>query len=112
MREIEVGEKEIVCLLRECSGKSTTMKTILGIVKPTRHVNSCARELTGSDPRVVRKGFPLNPGGFSRLSWESEMGLHARERLQHRGGNGRSLLLFPEGEGGPDGLCHVEQMLP
>jgi branched-chain amino acid transport system ATP-binding protein len=33
---IEVGEKEIVCLLGgNASGKSTTMKTILGIVKPT-----------------------------------------------------------------------------
>ena len=34
---LEVGEGELVCLLGgNASGKSTTLKTILGIVKPRR----------------------------------------------------------------------------
>jgi branched-chain amino acid transport system ATP-binding protein len=71
---IEVGEKEIVCLLGgNASGKSTTMKTILGIVKPTSgSVEFMGERIDGLPThRVVRKGISPVPESrriFGRLS--------------------------------------------
>ena len=49
--DLEVRQGEIVCLLGgNASGKSTTMKTILGIVRP-RQSSSRATGSTGSPPR-------------------------------------------------------------
>jgi branched-chain amino acid transport system ATP-binding protein len=71
---IEVGEKEIVCLLGgNASGKSTTMKTILGIVKPTSGTVEFMGERIDGLPThaVVRKGISPVPESrriFGRLS--------------------------------------------
>jgi branched-chain amino acid transport system ATP-binding protein len=71
---IEVGEKEIVCLLGgNASGKSTTMKTILGIVKPTSGtVEFMGERINGFYTHsIIRKGISPVPEArriFARLS--------------------------------------------
>jgi branched-chain amino acid transport system ATP-binding protein len=83
---LQVEKGEIVCLLGgNASGKSTTMKTILGLVRPTsgtvvfegRRIDSVA---TGE---IVRRGISLVPEGrriFGRMTvWENlVMGSYAR----------------------------------
>ena len=71
---IEVGQKEIVCLLGgNASGKSTTMKTILGIVKPTSgQVEFMGRRIDGlATNKIVRLGISPVPEArrvFARLT--------------------------------------------
>jgi len=71
---IEVGEKEIVCLLGgNASGKSTTMKTILGICKTHLRNRGIHGERIDGLPThaVVRKGISPVPESrriFGRLS--------------------------------------------
>jgi branched-chain amino acid transport system ATP-binding protein len=71
---IEVGQNEIVCLLGgNASGKSTTMKTILGIVKPTSgRVEFMGRRIDGLDThKIVRLGISPVPEArrvFARLT--------------------------------------------
>jgi branched-chain amino acid transport system ATP-binding protein len=85
---IEVGEKEIVCLLGgNASGKSTTMKTILGIVKPTSGTVEFMGERIHAFPthRIVRKGISPVPEArriFARLSVREnlEMGAFMHRR--------------------------------
>ena len=53
--DLEVGEGELVCLLGgNASGKSTTLKTILGIVSPAQRVGraSRARRSPSGRPRI------------------------------------------------------------
>jgi branched-chain amino acid transport system ATP-binding protein len=83
---LQVEKGEIVCLLGgNASGKSTTMKTILGLVRPTsgtvvfegKRIDSVA---TGE---IVRRGISLVPEGrriFGRMTvWENlVMGSYAR----------------------------------
>ena len=62
--ELQVEPGEIVCLLGgNASGKSTTMKVILGLVKPrTGKVIFGGREITGlATPKVVRLGLGSVP---------------------------------------------------
>ncbi len=75
---LEVGNGEIVCLLGgNASGKSTTMKTILGIVRPTRGtVEFEGRRIDGTATgEIVRRGISLVPEGrriFGRMTvWEN-----------------------------------------
>ena len=52
--DLQVGEGELVCLLGgNASGKSTTLKTILGIVAPRRGtVRFAGEEITAGRPRT------------------------------------------------------------
>jgi len=87
---IEVGQKEIVCLLGgNASGKSTTMKTILGIVKPTSgQVEFMGRRIDGLNThKIVRLGISPVPEArrvFARLTVREnlEMGafIHRRNK--------------------------------
>lgn len=80
---IEVGEKEVVCLLGgNASGKSTTMKTILGIVKPTTgRVEFMGDRIDGlSTHKIVRKGISPVPEArriFPRLTVRENLELGA-----------------------------------
>ena len=71
---VEVGPREIVSLLGgNASGKSTTMKTILGIVKPTTgRVEFNGERIDGlSTHEIVRKGISPVPESrrvFARLT--------------------------------------------
>ena len=75
---LEVKQGEIVCLLGgNASGKSTTMKTIIGLVRPT--TGSVAFEGQRIDTvatgEIVRRGISLVPEGrriFGRMTvWEN-----------------------------------------
>ncbi len=85
--DIEVKKGEIVCLLGgNASGKSTTMKTILGIVKPTRgKVVFKGRVVNDvSTPERIKMGLatvPENRRLFPRLTVleNLEMGAYTRE---------------------------------
>lgn len=86
---IKVGATEIVCLLGgNASGKSTTMKTILGIVKPAAgRVEFMGERIDGcSTHAIVRKGISPVPEArriFARLTVKEnlEMGafIHRRD---------------------------------
>ena len=62
---IHVGEGELVCLLGgNASGKSTTLKTILGIVKPRARARSCSPARTSRGGRRAtgsRAGIAIVP---------------------------------------------------
>jgi branched-chain amino acid transport system ATP-binding protein len=61
---LEVGEGELVCLLGgNASGKSTTLKTIIGIVRPRRGAVEFAGEDVGERPTSYRigKGMAIVP---------------------------------------------------
>jgi len=85
---IEVREDEIVCLLGgNASGKSTTMKTILGIVKPTSgRVEFMGERIDGLPTHtIVRRGISPVPEArriFARLSVREnlEMGAFIHRR--------------------------------
>lgn len=91
---IEVGSKEIVCLLGgNASGKSTTMKTILGIVKPTSGTVEFMGERIQGLPthRIVRKGISPVPEArriFGRLSVRENLEMGA---FMHRRDSGYSV---------------------
>jgi branched-chain amino acid transport system ATP-binding protein len=77
---IEVGRGEVVCLLGgNASGKSTTMKTILGIVRPrSGSVKFAGERIDGlSTQAIVSKGISLVPEArrlFGRMTvWENLM---------------------------------------
>ena len=84
---IEVGEREVVCLLGgNASGKSTTLKTALGLVRP----RSGSVEFAGEDvtdrptPYRIRRGMAIVPENrrlFAPLSVAEnlEMGGHLRD---------------------------------
>ena len=88
---IQVGSEEIVCLLGgNASGKSTTMKTILGIVRPTSgHIEFNEERIDGlSTHKIVRRGISPVPEArrvFARLTVKEnlEMGafIHRGDRL-------------------------------
>ena len=85
---IQIGPKEIVCLLGgNASGKSTTMKTILGIVKPTSgRVEFNGERIDGLRPyKIVRKGISPVPEArrvFARLTVKENLEMGA---FIHRG---------------------------
>ena len=90
---MEVAADEIVCLLGgNASGKSTTMKTILGLVKPTSgQVTFMGKRIDGmATHAIVRRGISPVPEArrvFARLTIREnlEMGgfMHRRKREYH-----------------------------
>lgn len=101
---VEVKRGEIVCLLGgNASGKSTTMKVILGLVKPREgHVFFDNQEITGrSTPKIVRLGIGSVPESrriFAQMTVRENllMGAYQRhDRKQINEDYERMLVLFP-----------------
>jgi len=103
---IQIGSEEIVCLLGgNASGKSTTMKTILGIVKPSSgQVEFNGERIDGlSTHKIVRKGISPVPEArrvFARLSVKEnlEMGafIHRRnQKYDSKSEMSKTFQLFP-----------------
>ena len=76
--DLEVGEGEIVCLLGgNAAGKSTTLKSILGLVQPRAGTIEFDRQPINGMPteQIVRRGIALVPESrriFARMSvWEN-----------------------------------------
>ena len=89
--DLEVRKGEIVCLLGgNASGKSTTMKTILGLVRPTSGTVEFEGERLNGLPtgQIVRRGISLVPEArriFGRMTvWENLiMGAYVRQGQPH-----------------------------
>jgi branched-chain amino acid transport system ATP-binding protein len=76
--DLEVRKGEIVCLLGgNASGKSTTMKSILGLVRPTSGTVEFEGQILNGLPtgQIVRRGISLVPEArriFGRMTvWEN-----------------------------------------
>jgi branched-chain amino acid transport system ATP-binding protein len=89
---LEVGEGELVCLLGgNASGKSTTLKTILGLVRPRAGtVEFAGRDVTGepTSGRIAR-GMAIVPENrrlFAPLTVEEnlELGAYLRDAWRTR----------------------------
>ena len=86
--DLEVRQGEIVCLLGgNASGKSTTMKTILGIVRPRQGTVEFEGQRIDGLPTeaIVSRGISLVPEArriFGRMTvWENlTMGAYTRRR--------------------------------
>ena len=76
---LEVGEGEIVALLgRNGAGKSTTLKSLIGLVRPRQgHVKMFGAETTGQPPfRIAAMGVGYVPEGrrvFANLTVEENL---------------------------------------
>jgi branched-chain amino acid transport system ATP-binding protein len=101
---LQVNQGEIVCLLgANAAGKTTTMKTIFGIVRPRRGaVVFEGQQISGtSTDRIIGKGLALVPEGrrvFSRMSVHEnlEMGAYMRNnRAELQSDIERVYTLFP-----------------
>ncbi len=98
-------EGEIVCLLGgNASGKSTTMKTVLGLVKPTQGQVTFAGERidTLDTSQVIERGVAVVPEArriFPRMSVSENLELGAfvrrRDRAGMRSDRDRVFGLFP-----------------
>jgi branched-chain amino acid transport system ATP-binding protein len=104
--DLHVDRGEIVCLLGgNASGKSTTMKTILGLVRPTSGTVEFEGRILDGLPtgRIVRQGIALVPEArriFGRMTvWENLiMGAYVRSGEPQREIDGdmeRVYGLFP-----------------
>ncbi len=101
---LQVNQGEIVCLLgANAAGKTTTMKTIFGIVRPRRGVVTFeGQQISGtSTDSIIGKGLALVPEGrrvFSRMSVHEnlEMGAYMRNnRAELQSDIERVYTLFP-----------------
>jgi len=101
---IEVARGEIVCLLGgNASGKSTTMKVILGLVKPrTGSVIFDGQEISGmSTPKIVRLGIGSVPESrriFAQMTVRENLLMGAYQRRDHKlvaEDYAKMLTLFP-----------------
>lgn len=101
---LQVNQGEIVCLLgANAAGKTTTMKTIFGIVRPRRGaVTFEGQPISGtSTDNIIGKGLALVPEGrrvFSRMSVHEnlEMGAYMRNnRAELESDIERVYTLFP-----------------
>jgi branched-chain amino acid transport system ATP-binding protein len=101
---IEIRAGEIVCLLGgNASGKSTTLKTILGIVKPARGTVEFDGEPIGglTTQQIVERGISMVPENrrlFKRMSVREnlEMGAYLRQDRENiQGDLDRIFDLFP-----------------
>jgi branched-chain amino acid transport system ATP-binding protein len=104
--DLHVDRGEIVCLLGgNASGKSTTMKTILGLVRPTSGTVEFEGRILDGLPtgKIVRQGIALVPEArriFGRMTvWENlMMGAYVRSGEPQRDIDGdmeRVYGLFP-----------------
>lgn len=102
--ELAVQPGEIVCLLGgNASGKSTTMKVILGLVKPRAgKVIFAGREITGlATPKVIRLGVGSVPEArriFANMTVRENllMGAYKRnDKAEIEQDYARTLALFP-----------------
>ncbi len=102
--DVSVPRGEIVCLLGgNASGKSTTMKVILGLVKPrTGRVIFDGQEITGlSTPKIVRYGIGSVPESrriFAQMTVRENLLMGAYQRRDRAVINedyARLLDLFP-----------------
>ena len=104
--DLHVDRGEIVCLLGgNASGKSTTMKTILGLVRPTSGTVEFEGRILDGLPtgKIVRQGIALVPEArriFGRMTvWENlMMGAYVRSGEPQREIDGdmeRVYGLFP-----------------
>src|SRR5262249_43008632 len=101
---VQVDKGEIVCLLgANAAGKTTTMKTIFGIVKPRRGSVFFENERidTVTTDAVIRRGLALVPEArrvFSRMSVHENMEMGAflnNDRASIDQGIERVYALFP-----------------
>ena len=102
--DLEIAEGEIVCLLGgNASGKSTTMKTILGVVRPTAGTVEFDGQVI-NDLRTaqrIERGLAIVPENrrvFPRMSVRENLEMGAflrRDRLSVEGDLERVLALFP-----------------
>jgi branched-chain amino acid transport system ATP-binding protein len=101
---LQVNQGEIVCLLgANAAGKTTTMKTIFGIVRPRRGVVTFdGQQISGtSTDNIISKGLSLVPEGrrvFSRMSVHEnlEMGAYMRNNRSELAADiDRVYTLFP-----------------
>lgn len=101
---IEVPRGEIVCLLGgNASGKSTTMRVILGLTKPQAgHVFFDGQEITGwPTPKIVRLGVGSVPESrriFGQMSVRENLlmgAYHRQDQAQINEDYARMLALFP-----------------
>ena len=101
--ELEVGEGELVCLLGgNASGKSTTLKTILGIVSPrTGTVTLAGEDVTGrSTSARIQRGLAIVPENrrvFAPMSVleNLQMGAYLTPRADLKEEFERVYTLFP-----------------
>jgi branched-chain amino acid transport system ATP-binding protein len=102
--DLEVGEGELVCLLGgNASGKSTTLKTILGIVQPrTGTVRLGGEDVTRfSTARRIERGLAIVPEnrrlfGPMTVLENLEMGAYLRPRADLREDLERVYEIFPQ----------------
>jgi branched-chain amino acid transport system ATP-binding protein len=101
---LEVGQGEIVCLLGgNASGKSTTMKTILGVVRPTAGTVEFDGEVINDvrTARRIERGLAIvheNRRVFPRMTVRENLEMGAflrRDRLSVEADLVRVLGLFP-----------------
>jgi branched-chain amino acid transport system ATP-binding protein len=101
---IEIREKEIVCLLGpNAAGKSTTLKTILGMVKPNKgEVYFDGERIDGQPTQsIVAKGITMVPEGrrlFGKMTVRENLSIGAQLRDDDDGikqDTDRVLTLFP-----------------
>ncbi len=101
---LRVDQGEVVCLLgANAAGKTTTMKTIFGIVRPRRGaVVFEGKQISGTPTdNIISKGLALVPEGrrvFSRMSVREnlEMGAYMRNnRAELQADIERVYTLFP-----------------
>jgi branched-chain amino acid transport system ATP-binding protein len=102
--DLEVGRGEIICLLGgNASGKTTTMKTITGLIKATSGTVTFEGERLNTLPAhvVARRGIALVPEGrriFGRMTvWENLMIAvpHDQPKPQTADGIDHVYTLFP-----------------
>ena len=100
---LNVGEGELVCLLGgNASGKSTTLKTILGLVRPRTGAVRLAGEDVTRLPTAhrIRRGLAIVPEnrrlfGPMTVLQNLEMGAYLRPRADLQGGVRARLLALP-----------------
>jgi branched-chain amino acid transport system ATP-binding protein len=101
--DLDVGEGELVCLLGgNASGKSTTLKTILGIVQPrTGTVSLAGEEVTRYvTARRIKRGLAIVPEnrrlfGPMTVLENLEMGAYLRPKADLKEDLDRVYTLFP-----------------
>ncbi|MEL0022596.1 MAG: ATP-binding cassette domain-containing protein, partial [Rickettsiales bacterium] len=99
--DLDVKEGEIVTLMgRNGMGKTTTLNSIMGLVKPRRgEVLIDGEDVTGEAPyRIARRGIGLVPEGrqvFGNLSVRENLVATARGDASARWTVERVLSLFP-----------------